>query len=167
MAKWLYGTDNPDKLSAEQKATTSSITGLGGAAVGAVTGSSTATDAVSGSRVAQNAVENNNQAAALRVVGVPAIAAIYCAVDKSCASATDAFKDILAEQMAETQRERDAIFADTLKDKGNKDKGTVSTEGGTSTATPSPPPEDDQQDHSSIDHIVKNSDGSYVGNVSV
>ena len=59
MAKWLYGTDDPNKLSAEQKATVSSITGLGGAAVGAATGSNTATDAVSGSRVAQNAVENN------------------------------------------------------------------------------------------------------------
>ena len=59
VAKWLYGTDDPNKLSAEQKATVSSITGLGGAAVGAATGSNTATDAVSGSRVAQNAVENN------------------------------------------------------------------------------------------------------------
>ena len=59
VAKWLYGTDDSNKLSAEQKATVSSITGLGGAAVGAATGSNTATDAVSGSRVAQNAVENN------------------------------------------------------------------------------------------------------------
>ncbi|QRQ80920.1 VENN motif pre-toxin domain-containing protein [Paralysiella testudinis] len=58
VAKWLYGTDDSNKLSAEQKATVSSITGLGGAAVGAVGGSNTA-DVVSGSQVAQNAVENN------------------------------------------------------------------------------------------------------------
>ncbi len=61
VAKWLYGTDDPDKLSAEQKSTVSAIAGLGGAALGTVGGTS-ATDAVSGSQVAQNAVENNQYA---------------------------------------------------------------------------------------------------------
>lgn len=106
-------------------------------------------DVASGSQVAQNAVENNNQAAALRVLGVPAIAAIYCAVDKSCASATDAFKDILSEQMSESQQQRDKLFSDTFK--GNNDNATTSTEGGTSTATP-PPPDDNEDKNNYKDY---------------
>ncbi|WP_037587878.1 VENN motif pre-toxin domain-containing protein, partial [Stenoxybacter acetivorans] len=56
----LFGTKDSSKLSAEQKETLSSIGGLIGAGVGAVSGGSTA-DIVSGSQAAQNAVVNNSQ----------------------------------------------------------------------------------------------------------
>ena len=41
----------------------------------------------------------------------------------------------------------------------------INVDGATSTGTPPPPDDDDTQNHSSIDHIIKNSDGSYVGKV--
>ncbi|WP_156956588.1 toxin C-terminal domain-containing protein [Stenoxybacter acetivorans] len=58
VSQWLFGTKDPSKLSAEQKETLSSIGGLIGAGVGAVSGGGTA-DIVSGSQAAQNAVNNN------------------------------------------------------------------------------------------------------------
>ena len=58
ISNWLYGTSDPQKLTAEQKQTVSSITGLLGTAAGAATGNGTI-DTVSGSLSTQNAVNNN------------------------------------------------------------------------------------------------------------
>ena len=57
VANWLYGTSDPDKLSAEQKGTISAIVGLAGAAAGATTASNAGI--VASGSAAQNAVENN------------------------------------------------------------------------------------------------------------
>ena len=57
LARWLYGTDDPEQLTPDQKQTISSIAGLAGAATGAATGNMA--DVVAGSMGAQNAVENN------------------------------------------------------------------------------------------------------------
>ena len=57
LARWLYGTNNPEQLTAEQKDVISSIAGLAGAATGAATGNMA--DVVAGSMGAQNAVESN------------------------------------------------------------------------------------------------------------
>lgn len=58
ISNWLYGTSDPQKLTAEQKQTVSSITGLLGAGTGALAGGSTE-NAAAGSLAARNAVENN------------------------------------------------------------------------------------------------------------
>ena len=58
ISNWLYQTDDPEKLTAEQKSTLTAIAGLIGTGVGLSTGSSV-TDVASGSQLAQNAVDNN------------------------------------------------------------------------------------------------------------
>ncbi|RPD82979.1 hypothetical protein EGK74_13940, partial [Neisseria weixii] len=58
VSQWLYGEKDGSKLMAEQKQTVSSVLSLGGAAVGAATGSSTA-DVVAGGQAVRTAVENN------------------------------------------------------------------------------------------------------------
>ena len=58
ISKWLYQTDDPEKLTAEQKSTLTSIAGLIGTGVGLSTGGSV-TDVAAGSQLAQNAVDNN------------------------------------------------------------------------------------------------------------
>ena len=55
ISNWLYQTDDPEKLTAEQKSTLTAIAGLIGTGVGLSTGSSV-TDVASGSQLAQNAV---------------------------------------------------------------------------------------------------------------
>jgi hypothetical protein len=60
LSKWLYGTDDPEKLTAQQKATIGTIAGLAGNAVGGVAGSTPA-DSVAGGMAARNAVDNNAQ----------------------------------------------------------------------------------------------------------
>ncbi|MGC9562543.1 VENN motif pre-toxin domain-containing protein [Brachymonas sp. M4Q-1] len=57
VANWLYGTSDPDKLSAEQKGTISAIVGLAGAAAGATTASNAGI--VASGSAAQMAVEDN------------------------------------------------------------------------------------------------------------
>uniref|UniRef100_UPI0014705F38 VENN motif pre-toxin domain-containing protein n=1 Tax=Stenoxybacter acetivorans TaxID=422441 RepID=UPI0014705F38 len=57
VSQWLYGTSDPEKLTAEQKKTLSSISGLIGAGAGAFSGD--VSSIVAGSQVAQNAVDNN------------------------------------------------------------------------------------------------------------
>ena len=59
ISNWLYQTDDPEKLTAEQKSTLTAIAGLIGTGVGLSTGGSV-TDVASGSQLAQNAVENNS-----------------------------------------------------------------------------------------------------------
>ena len=58
VSTFLYGTADPEKLTAEQKDTVANIMSLAGAAVGATVGGSGA-NAVSGSLNAESAVENN------------------------------------------------------------------------------------------------------------
>ena len=58
LSEWLYGTSDPQKLTAEQKQTVSSIMGLLGTVTGA-TVSNSPTDVVLGGLSAENAVENN------------------------------------------------------------------------------------------------------------
>ena len=58
ISNWLYQTDDPEKLTAEQKSTLTAIAGLIGTGVGLSTGGSV-TDVASGSQLAQNAVINN------------------------------------------------------------------------------------------------------------
>jgi hypothetical protein len=58
LSKWLYGTDDPEKLTAQQKATVGTIAGLAGNALGGVAGSTPA-DAVAAGMAAENAAENN------------------------------------------------------------------------------------------------------------
>ncbi len=58
IAKWMFGTDSPEKLTAEQKATVSNITGLIGTGAGATTGN--VTDAIASGRASENAVDNNH-----------------------------------------------------------------------------------------------------------
>ena len=58
VSTFLYGTADPEKLTAEQKDTVANIMSLAGAGVGAAVGN-TGTNAVSGSLNAESAVENN------------------------------------------------------------------------------------------------------------
>jgi hypothetical protein len=58
LSKWLYGTDDPEKLTAQQKATVGTIAGLAGNAIGGVAGSTPA-DSVAAGMAARNAVDNN------------------------------------------------------------------------------------------------------------
>lgn len=57
VANYLYGTSDPDKLTAEQKNTVSNITSTLGTAAGVSTGN--ATDVVASTNAAKNAVDNN------------------------------------------------------------------------------------------------------------
>ncbi len=57
LSNWLYGTSDPEQLSADQKATLTSIASLAGTAIGATTGNGA--DIAAGSQLAENAVENN------------------------------------------------------------------------------------------------------------
>ena len=58
VSTFLYGTADPEKLTAEQKDTVANIMSLAGASVGAAVGNTSA-NAVSGSLNAESAVENN------------------------------------------------------------------------------------------------------------
>ena len=58
VSTFLYGTADPEKLTAEQKDTVANIMSLAGASVGVAVGN-TSTNAVSGSLNAESAVENN------------------------------------------------------------------------------------------------------------
>ncbi|RRD88942.1 hemagglutinin repeat-containing protein, partial [Conchiformibius steedae] len=58
VSQFLYGTDDPEKLTAEQKDTVANIMSLAGAGVGAAVGGSSE-NAVQGSLNAESAVENN------------------------------------------------------------------------------------------------------------
>ena len=58
VSTFLYGTADPEKLTAEQKDTVANIMSLAGAGVGAAVGNTSA-NAVSGSLNAESAVENN------------------------------------------------------------------------------------------------------------
>ena len=58
VSEFLYGTADPEKLTAEQKDTVANIMSLAGAGVGAAVGNTSA-NAVSGSLNAESAVENN------------------------------------------------------------------------------------------------------------
>ena len=60
VSRFMYGTDDPEKLTAEQKETIASISNLTGVATGATIGNSV-TNAVQGGLNAENAVENNQQ----------------------------------------------------------------------------------------------------------
>ncbi len=57
VAKYLYGTDKAEKLTAEQKATVSNITGLIGTGAGAATGN--ISDIIASTNATTNAVDNN------------------------------------------------------------------------------------------------------------
>ena len=61
VSTFLYGTADPEKLTAEQKDTVANIMSLAGAGVGAAVGNTSA-NAVSGSLNAESAVENNENA---------------------------------------------------------------------------------------------------------
>ena len=61
VSTFLYGTADPEKLTAEQKDTVANIMSLAGAGVGAAVGNTSA-NAVSGSLNAESAVENNDSA---------------------------------------------------------------------------------------------------------
>ena len=61
VSTFLYGTADPEKLTAEQKDTVANIMSLAGAGVGVAVGNS-ATDAAQGSLNAESAVENNSLA---------------------------------------------------------------------------------------------------------
>ena len=60
VSTFLYGTADPEKLTAEQKDTVANIMSLAGAGVGVAVGN-TSTNAVSGSLNAQSSVGNNSQ----------------------------------------------------------------------------------------------------------
>ena len=64
VSEFLYGTADPEKLTAEQKDTVANIMSLAGAGVGVAVGNTSA-NAVSGSLNAEGAVENNNSGAFL------------------------------------------------------------------------------------------------------
>ena len=57
VAKWLYGTDDPEKLNANQKQTIISIMGAASTTVGSTTGN--INNAIAAGQAGQNAVENN------------------------------------------------------------------------------------------------------------
>ncbi|WP_421852668.1 hemagglutinin repeat-containing protein [Marinomonas sp.] len=57
VAKWLYGTSDPEKLSANQKQTITSIMGAASTTVGTTTGN--VNNAIAAGQAGQNAVENN------------------------------------------------------------------------------------------------------------
>lgn len=59
VSQFLYGTDDPEKLTAEQKDTVANIMSLAGAGVGAAVGNSS-TNTVQGGLNAESAVENND-----------------------------------------------------------------------------------------------------------
>ena len=59
ISNWLYGTSDPQKLTAEQKQSVGTLAGLLGTATGAAVGN-TPVDAVRGGLSAQNAVGNNS-----------------------------------------------------------------------------------------------------------
>ena len=61
VSTFLYGTADPEKLTAEQKDTVANIMSLAGAGVGAAVGNTSA-NTVSGSLNAESAVENNENA---------------------------------------------------------------------------------------------------------
>ncbi|MDO4907524.1 VENN motif pre-toxin domain-containing protein [Neisseria sp.] len=58
VSNWLYGTDDPDKLTSEQKNTVSSIASLGGLVVGGYVGGS-GSSSITSYQSARNAIENN------------------------------------------------------------------------------------------------------------
>ncbi len=57
LSNWLYGTSDPEQLTADQKSTLTNIASLAGIGIGATTGNGA--DIAAGSQLAENAVENN------------------------------------------------------------------------------------------------------------
>ena len=169
LSGWLFNEKDPSKLDAAQKETIANISQLLGSGIGATTGN--AGNALSDGLTARTVAEQNSMTRAGQGIAVPLLGALYCAMDKNCASVTDTFTGMLAEQSRQAQEEREKLFPllSTQKD-GEKKTQPQQTVSQSATGAPMPPDDEDEakksnQEKSSVDHIVKDKNGNFVGNV--
>ncbi|MBF0804060.1 hemagglutinin repeat-containing protein [Neisseria sp. 19428wB4_WF04] len=145
ISHWLFNQKDPSKLDEAQKAALGNITGLLGSGIGAVSGDYR--NVVSDGLIGQAATEHNNAARAAQGVAIPAIAALYCALDKNCESVTEAFTGKMAEQRRQAQEEREAIFAAIQNEqKGEKKAQPKLQQQVSQAATGAPMPPDDEDE---------------------
>ncbi|WP_241155907.1 VENN motif pre-toxin domain-containing protein [Neisseria yangbaofengii] len=180
IGNYLYGEKDGSKLTAEQKETVTAITSLLGAATGATVGNS-ATNAVQGSLNVQGAVENNYGVSAIskgrRVIRIiqrggrltpkdalpvaeaGLVVAAACAITGNC-DASQVLKDVWSGEF------EDSYMASGNTDNANDKKTNAQSAAVSQSSAGAPmPPDDEDKDKSSIDHIVKDKNGEFVGNV--
>lgn len=143
-----------------------------------------------GSLNAQWAVENNNGAVRIidksALVLIPALGALYCSIDKQCTDPAGTFVGMLNDLLeqdakieAENQKQLEEMKAkfgtpwilssnnsnEEKNSTANQSQNNSTVQAATGSPQIEPPEPDDEKKTSSIDHIVKDRNGEFVGNV--
>ncbi|MFC3873108.1 hypothetical protein [Neisseria musculi] len=85
-------------------------------------------------------------------MAIPAIGALYCALDKNCESVTETFIGMMAEQRRQAQEEHDAIFAAIQNTQKGEKKAQPKPQQGSRAATGAPMPPDDEDEKKATKH---------------
>ena len=177
---FLYGTADPEKLTAEQKDTVANIMSLAGAGVGSAVGN-TSTNAVSGSLNAESAVENNYVTTIatkgrkvvqiakqgklptgkdiLPIAEAGLLVATACAITRECDG-----KEVLSDVWSGKFEDEFSLSSENINSSGNQKQSNNQLTNTSQTATGSPqiePPDEEQSKNKDkndkVDNILNNS----------